>query len=383
MNRRAFELLLSCARSRPYAGRIRTLVKAGVDWRTLLDLAQYHGVRPLLRQSLRSVCWDDVPRATQLELECFNKAIVQKNLLYAGELLRLLGVFQQNAIAIATFKGAVLAEAVYGDVSHREFGDLDVIVQKSDAGRAEDILTACGYQAVFPDRNFRSAFMRYHGQYTFRHSQTGVSVDLHWRLSGPSLAFPLQAAEFWSRLEWATILGRTVPTFTLDDLTLFLAAHGTKERWRCLKLVCDFAELLHKHPDINWGTVLDQAKKSHCLRSLLLAVLLASALLDAPAPEELVDKARESSAVRALAEQAQLRMLSTAEDGDLDVLVSGLYTHDLFWHRIWPAVAYLTTRTVGDYQAMPLHKSLWGIYYLTRPFRLAGKAAKLMSRKNS
>jgi hypothetical protein len=36
----------------------------------------------------------------------------------------------------------------------------------------------------------------------------------------------------------------------------------------------------------------------------------------------------------------------------------------------------MTTRTVGDYQAMPLPKSLWGLYYLTRPFPLAGHVAK-------
>ena len=50
-----------------------------------------------------------------------------------------------------------------------------------------------------------------------------------------------------------------------------------------------------------------------------------------------------------------------------------LNMHDQLRHRLRPVATLLTTRTVGDYEAMPLPKPLWGIYYLMRPFRLAGK----------
>ena len=262
----------------------------GIDWQILLKLAAQHCVRPMLLQTLKSVCWDAVPQKIQLELTLFNKANVQKNLLFTGELLRLLGLFQQNAIPIAAFKGPVLAHSVYGDISLREFSDLDVIVQEADLSKAEDILTARGYQADFPDRDYRSAFLSYQGQYAFRHSNTGISVDLHWRLSSKGVAFPLQSAEIWPRLEKVTIAGRTVPTLAHDDLALFLAAHGTKEGWRSLIWVCDFAELLRKYQDIDWVAVLDRAQRSHSSRPLLLAIVLASTLLDAPAPVALIDR---------------------------------------------------------------------------------------------
>src|SRR5262245_9426995 len=101
MTPRDFQLLLCCARSQPNFQRIRELVNEGVNWQALLELAQQHYVRPLLLQSLKSVCWDAVPQATKLDLEQFNRANLQKNLLFAGELLRLLGLFQQNRIRIA------------------------------------------------------------------------------------------------------------------------------------------------------------------------------------------------------------------------------------------------------------------------------------------
>ena len=190
MNPQEFQLLLHCARSCPDAGSVRDLVNAGIDWQILLKFAAQHCVRPMLLQTLKSVCWDTVPQRIQLELTTFNKANVQKNLLFTGELLRLIDLFQQNAIPIAAFKGPLLADSVYGRISLREFSDLDVIIHEADLPKAEDILTARGYQADFPDRDYRSAFLSYQGQYAFRNSNTGISIDLHWRLSSKGVSIP-------------------------------------------------------------------------------------------------------------------------------------------------------------------------------------------------
>jgi Uncharacterised nucleotidyltransferase len=376
---REFRFLLSCARSEPRTG-IRREVDKDLDWKTLLRFAERHGVQPLLNQALKSTCWDRVPQTTRFELQRFNRANVQKNLLFTAELLQLLAEFERNRISIITFKGPVLAEAVYGDLSLREFSDLDVLVHEADLRKAEDILIARGYLADFPDEDYRKAFLSYQGQYAFRHRQTGAAVDLHWQLSSKGVVFPLRSAEVWSRVEHVMIGGRKVPTFAKADLALFLAAHGTKEGWRRLNWVCDFAELLRKYRHIDWSEVFERAHRAHSSRSLLLAIFLAVTLLEAPAPVDLIERARNNPAIRALADKARLRMLSMAQQGELEEFIGGLDTHDKLRHRLWPIATLLVTRTVGDYRTMPLPKSLWGIYYVTRPFRLASKAARMMCR---
>ena len=267
---------------------------------------------------------------------------------------------------------------MYGDISLREFSDLDVIVREKDLSKAEDILTARGYQADFPDRDYRSAFLSYQGQYAFRDSSTQISIDLHWQLSSKGVVSPLQLAEIWPRIEKVVIADRTVPTLAHDDLALFLAAHGTKEGWRSLIWVCDFAELLRKYQDIDWVAVFDRAERSHSSRALLLAVDLASTLLDAPAPAALIDRTCKNSALRTLAEEAKLRMSRVDPEQEFGEFLTGLNTHDRLRHRLWPIATLLTTRTVSDYQSMPLPKPLWRIYHLTRPFRLASKFMKIM-----
>ena len=139
--------------------------------------------------------------------------------------------------------------------------------------------------------------------------------------------------------------------------------------------LCDFAEFLRRFQDLDWIAILERAMRSHSSRQLLLAIELAATLLDAPALPDLLKKARNSPAVQSLARRARERMLLTAPRGSWEFRF-GLNTHDKFLHRLLPIKALLTTRTVGDHQAMPLPKSLWGLYYLTRPFRLAGYVAK-------
>ena len=225
-----FQLLLYCARSQPASGLIKQVVDDfAIDWGKLLALADQHCVRPLLLQSLRAACWDAVPPSVRLGLERICKSNAQKNLLLAAELLRLLRSFNENDVPVVAFKGAILAEAVYGDLSLRDVCDLDLLIGGQDLTKAEDILLACGYTAQFPDRDYRAAFLSYQGQFAFRRGQSDLWVDLHWQFYPDGVVFPIQAAEVWPRLTRETIAGRTVPSLAHDDLALFLAAHGAKE----------------------------------------------------------------------------------------------------------------------------------------------------------
>src|SRR5215475_4011203 len=96
-----FQLLLYCARSRPASRQIKRLVdQSAIDWGKLLALAEHHSVWPLLLQSLKAVCWNAVPPSVRLELELIFKSNAQKNLLLAGELLRLLRSFNENEVPI-------------------------------------------------------------------------------------------------------------------------------------------------------------------------------------------------------------------------------------------------------------------------------------------
>jgi len=373
-----FRLLRVCATSRPDLSQIRDAAKTGVSWSRVLELAEYHNVRPLLRQSLKMMRCDLIPETIMAKLERFNKQNTQKNLSFAAELIRLVNVFEMHKVPIATFKGVALAEAIYGDLSLREVSDLDLIVPETAACQAERILTSCGYVAVLADRNYRSTFQRYQGQCAFRHAQTYLTIDLHWRFSSVGIPFALDATEIWDRLGHVILCGQAVPTIARGDLALFLAAHGAKDGWTRLKWACDFAVFACGNQNIQWEIIMDQAQRAHASRALLLAVLLASDLLDAPMPAPILARARTDRTVCALAKTARERLVKNMPSGELGDFLGALKTYDRLRDRLLPWVRLVTTRTAADYQAMPLPKSLWAIYYATRPFRLAWKATLML-----
>jgi putative nucleotidyltransferase-like protein len=379
MNPRDFDFLLACLKSTPDGDSIRGFISGGVDWQILLAHAAQHGVRAILFQTLKSLCWDAVPRAIQADLLRITRANAQRNLLLTAELLHLIDKFRQADIPIAAFKGPVLAGSVYGDLALREFSDLDVLVPEEHVSDAERILARLEYRADFSeDQQYRSAFLRYQGQYAFRNRKTAISVDLHWQLSSRGIKFPIQPKELWPRLKKVTLAGRMIPTLADDDLALFLAAHGTKERWRDLIWLCDFAELLKNRSGLDWNAVFHRAERSHLSRPLLLGMFLASSLLSAPAPAELVDRARQNPAVRSLARKAVAGMLRAAPASEVGQLLDSLEAFDHWRHKFGPVVALLTIRTISDYEAMPLPKALWHVYYFIRPFRLMTKIIATM-----
>src|SRR5262245_9722910 len=130
MSLRELQLLLHCAKNNVDVQSLRKLVNEGIDWQNALDIAQRHRVRPLLHRGLKFACWDAVPQPRQVELESFERSNLQRNLLCTRELLRLLQILQNNGIAVMTFKGPVLASSAYGNLSLREFNDLDLMVNR-------------------------------------------------------------------------------------------------------------------------------------------------------------------------------------------------------------------------------------------------------------
>jgi hypothetical protein len=198
-----------------------------------------------------------------------------------------------------------------------------VIVRQPDLPRTEQLLESFGYRTKGHDETQRDYFQAT-GQYSYRHPDTGVNIDLHWELAPFGSTFPFTLAEMWSKIQDVPLAGHPVPTLAWDHMPMLLACHGTKERWRFLKWVCDFAFLVQARPELDWGAVFDRAKQSHCSRPLLLAVLLASDLLGVPAHSALLDRARSDGAVVALAGESTLKMIRNKPDPDFDEFIYSL-----------------------------------------------------------
>lgn len=376
---REFELLLAAARTVPDEARIDAVVSAGVDWRALLDLACSHGVRPLVYKSLRETCWRRIPAQAQAAWDEAHQLLTGRSLFLTGELLRVTGEFRRAGIPVAAIKGPVIAQVAYGDFSLREFNDLDLLVHENDFSRAVELITQLGYEPFWKlDSRRVLRFLRHMGEYKLSSDFPGVDIDLHWKPAHDSVALSPDLRDFPSGFQPVSIAGSTVPTFSSQDLPLYLASQGGGDQWGDLRRICDLAEFLRRFPDVDWEPHFETACRLGGLRSMLTGLALARDLLGATLPGSAAGRIQTDATVRRLAERVTLNLRRQADPGEGT-------TRYLFQLRAKRgghgrmALAYhiFTDRTTEDGSWRMLPRPLWWAYGGLRPLRMA---SKLLSR---
>ncbi len=364
----------------------RAVAERPPDWDRLLSAAAAHAMQPLLARFLLVGCRD----ALAPELLATLHQVVTDNLIRSlqktGELWEILELFADEGISAVPFKGPTLAMLLYDDPAWRQYGDLDLLIDRRDLTRASELLRARGYRvgidwAATQDERFQDAAY----SLEFKHQQTLQSVELHWELFHRSLAFGFHFEQLRQRLIPVAPGGKPMLTLGPEDLLLYLCAHGAKHCWAKLGWIADVARLIERYPNLDWRRVLAQAREQKIERLLLLGLLLAGDLLDAPLPAEIRQRvdADRSLPLRA-AEVGEWVMTNTDPTFNLAAqfafylkLQEGLADKVRYLFRL------LANPNVGDWEFMPLSARWFFIYLAMRPARLIGKYARLLTENRS
>src|SRR5918912_194825 len=142
-------LLLCCARTRldsENIARARTLAQGDLNWGHLIEMAQRHGMMPLLYTHLKTACSDLVPKDQMERLAELFRGNTARNIFLTSELLKILDTLGANEIPVIPYKGPALAVQLYKNQRLRRFVDLDILIRKRDMRRVKDLLVAQGYQ---------------------------------------------------------------------------------------------------------------------------------------------------------------------------------------------------------------------------------------------
>jgi hypothetical protein len=374
------ELLIHCARARKNpetTAQLGALLRREMRWEYLLRMADAHGMMPLLSWHLGDAPPELVPATVSARLRGRFQRNIRHNLFLTAKLFKLLNLLEAHQLPAIPYKGPILAASCYGNLALREFFDLDLLVHKRDVSRATELLSAAGYQPQFRlTRAQEAAFLRYNCEHTFVHEDDGSIVDLHWAITERFFAFPLDLGCLWERLHRVTLGGSDVPTFSPEDLLLILCVHASKDAWERLTYVCDVAELVRTHQDMDWRRVVERAGRLGSARMLFIGLLLARDLLETPLPKEVSRRAHADPAVQALVRGISERLFRRVDHSPRRFAEMPFRPiHMKMRERLRDKVRYLvllaTTHTVGDWMAMPLPKPLFFLYYVLRPIRLA------------
>jgi hypothetical protein len=391
-------LLLACARTRIdrlAQSRIATLLRGPVRWPALVGAAKFHGVLPLVHAALGTVDPGLVPAAARERIRADVRASVHHALFLTADLFRLMALFEAAGVTGIPFKGPVLAAMAYGDVTLREFSDLDIFVRKSELAAIARLLLAGGYRSETHDGDVATAryiaadgdvAFRGPGYHTFYRADGRCRVDLQWRMAERFFAFSLEGDEPGWDFVSMPIAGRSVRTFAPADMLLILCVHGSKHHWEKLKWICDVAECIRAHGDaIDWRALYDKASRLRAARMLGLGLRLAEGLLDATLPAEISRQLESDRALTPLVHERRAALVAgaTAPRSSLPRMTFYLRTKDGWHDRLGFCAAYvrqfatlLVKPTERDARWVGLPRPLEPLYYVLRPIRLLATYAR-------
>ena len=344
------ELLLCCLRSHVNSresARIKKLLKMNLDWDQLTELCHRHRVMPLFYIALTAAAPEHVPSAVLDRLKRRFNVNRFHNQFLTNELIAVLNLLTKHEVTAVPYKGPVLAALLYGDVSQRQFVDLDVLVPERDVLRARNILMSQGYRPrATLDPVEEGHYFRGDYEYRLVRDDKPVTIGLHWRLGPRYLHFSFEAMHVWDRLERIPVSGTTLPSFRREDLLVLLCIHGAKDLWKSLGWICDLAVLINRHKELDWHHVLSQATHLGGRRMLLVGVGLAHFLLGVEVPRDILRQMQRETTVLSLLLQIRERLFSFPSEGSGEnekKFVFYLWVRERFRDRLrmYPELMYL------------------------------------------
>jgi hypothetical protein len=366
-----FELLLACCAHASSDERIREIVETPLDWKRLLQLAGHHGVIP---QLYRRVSASDVMSEEALHvLRPRYEANVRQTLWLTRELLRILECLENRGIRALPYKGPLLAEILYGNVSLRQFSDLDLLIHERGLAKTKAALLELGYKPALqltPRQN--RAYLESGYEYTFDSSLGRNLLETQWRILPRFYSINFDVDAFFSRSIALSLDGHSLRTLSREDSMLVLCVHAAKHAWVQLSWLCDIAELAKS---IDWGVTREQAQRLGIERIVAVTFVLAARLLGTPLPEVAQERIQKDRTVEDLADRI-LPIVAQRTEYDTESMAYFRLMMDVRERsrdRLRFVGRLASTPSVGEWAAIRLPDSLFPLYRVVRLMRLAGR----------
>ena len=371
-----FDLLLACVHSfdKQIRDAIEQAITRNVNWDLFAHMAGHHGVLPSVFQQLLAHS-TDVPKSALESFKRLHQINSRKTLWLTSELLRVAEQFEQHGINFLAYKGPTLGQFLYGDVTERQFGDLDLLVHPSDVARAISLVRELGYRsnlALNPAQ--AKAYLSIGYEYSFDSDFGRNLLEIKWQVLPCFYAIDFDVDKLFLRATSIKISEQEIPTLGPEDLLLVLCVHAAKHGWEKLSWLWDMAALTQRvSPD--WDAIQQQARKLGIERILAINFLLANKFLKAPVPGTMLPYIEKDKKTDLFAGKIA-PMMVTCKNCDV---ASKSYFREFaglreraqnrwkFWWRL------LTTPNISEWKTAKLANPRSPIYHGIRFYRLATK----------
>lgn len=354
------------------AKSIAELSSRQIDWKSFYSLTRHHRVYPTIHERLNQDQPLGLPAGMvqQLSLDYSRNALMMLQL--SGKMKQVSEALDDHGIYALQLKGPALAEVLYGSLSRRTSKDLDILVHPDQIEQAELVLEQLGYVKTQEVSRVLSDWKWRHNHESFTHAETGIEIELHWRLNGDAGAEP-SFYELWIRRQTLEFAGTSVHMLSNEDLMFYLTAHGARHAWFRLRWLADIDRLARM--DLDWEKLTVLLRRYKCTHLVGQALILSAAMLNTPISREMAPL-MSTDRPQDLARRVLIfirEKVSLCPEPESELLAQ-VYRNYLFSLRTPGQKAIFLARKMApdtwDTQTIPLPRSLRFLYYPLHPFLL-------------
>lgn len=164
-----------------------------------IAFARLHQTRPFLGlrledETIRESFDPEIVEQLRLQhqRDCARRDLVIK------ELFRVTGVIQSARVDVLLLKGPHTAQRFHGDIHRRQYGDIDLLVRRSQLPAAMQALEDDGYRRRSKVLGSVRASTYFTHGFDYRNDE--FPLDLHWSL-GSHISYGIDEASLWSHSE--------------------------------------------------------------------------------------------------------------------------------------------------------------------------------------
>ncbi len=353
---------------------IRPLLREPICWKILFDLADRHGVQPLLCQTLSTI-EEAVPSEDMHALKQRYQVNLLKALFLSRELIRIVDRLSEIGIEVMPYKGLALAEAIYGDIALRQSGDIDLLIRPQDLPRIREAVSELGYTPhSLLSKAEERAYLKSGYECAFDGTAGRNLLEVQWAIQPRFYAVDSDNEGLFRRAVSIEVAGRSMKTPSAEDLFIVLSLHAAKHVWGRLIWLCDLARIVNL-PALNWKWIGSQATELGIVRILRVSLLLVRQLLGTAIPSVAETCLPKDIAAAGLADEIQPHIASntTYDVESLAYFRLMLRLRERRRDRVRFLSRLIFTPGPSEWAAVRLPQSLFPLYRLVRLSRLAAR----------
>lgn len=313
----------------------------------------------------------------QVDAACMKKKL--ENLKITTGLIKMVQLLDANDIRYLSLKGPLLSYELFGDVSVRDYHDIDLFIPESELFTVKELLDQNGYRNIdglesFTPRQLEE-FLKaiHHISFT---SPEGVLFEIHFKIfpeayKSENLNFDFEP--LWESRRVLNYNGYRINVQGFEENIVFLIYHGSKHGYFRLKWLFDLYVLLSM-PEINWESLIKRTEAINIRHMLVQTVLLVDDYFNTSLQIELKKHLTIIHSEIRLKEMAK----ALALDGDEDQTKLG-HRHFFLFKRYkilqikgfrykLNYILFVFRPKKIDFQDWQLSDRFYGLYYLYRPF---------------